>query len=622
MASLLVTHGYHFGVRFELLDITTIGRSSSCTIQLLDEKVSRLHATIYAEGDGFCIRDEGSSNGTGLNGELLLEPGVLQPGDEVAVGNNLLLYEPQLDIFRDRGGVGAVVLAASGDAHQISELGISASSSSDSLPFQPAGLLAAVARVVASSRATGFPWLLLEAMVRGVGAERAALIRMRDAGKQIQALLTYPAHSRVTIPRTLIDKVVEQGKGLRMDDSVTDLKIRGGRTRIETRLGASLCVPVMQRGRIEGILYLDTQVRGAFRSLPASVVEDMAILAYPRVLMGLKMPIGDEADVPALEEPVAESPAMRRVKEEAQRHAAGDAPVLLTGEHGTGREQLARYIHGRSSRRRGELVVVSCDALSEERAESAIFGHEKGVFAGEDVRHIGMIEKADSGTLLLREIGELPVPVQIKLLRAMQEKRFYRQGGARPVSCDVRVMATSRRDLTRMIRHEEFREDLFRTMMGQHIELPPLRDRGADLERIVGNLITRYNARSGETVLGLEAGARAVLEQHDWRGWNVAELERVIDTALVIAEEDRVPESTVREVIATLVDPSGMDEGFRLAEAIRDLEARRLSAAIRKARGRKSLAARILGLTREQLDRRFAEYGVTPAEELGQTHTH
>jgi len=621
VASLLVTHGYHFGVRFELLDVTTIGRSSSCTIQLLDEKVSRLHATIYAEGDGFQIRDEGSSNGTGLNGELLLEPGTLQPGDEVAVGNNLLLYEPQLDIHRDRGGVGAVVLAASGDSHQISELGISASSSSDSLPFQPAGLLAAVARVVASSRATGFPWLVLEAMVRGVGAERAAMIRLRDAGRHIQALLTYPAHSRVTIPRTLIDKVIEQGKGLRMDDSVTDLKIRGGRTRIETRLGASLCVPVMQRGRIEGILYLDTQVRGAFRSLPASVVEDMAILAFPRVLMGLKMPVGDESDLPPVEDLVSSSPAMRRVLEESQRHAAGDAAVLLTGEPGSGREQVARFIHGRSSRRRAEFVVVPCDALSEDRAESAIFGHEKGVFAGEDERSIGRIEKADSGTLLLREIGELPVPVQIKLLRAIQERRFYRQGGARPVSCDVRVMATSRRDLTRMIRHEEFREDLYRAMQGQHIEVPPLRDRADDIDRLIEQQITRYNARSGETILGLDAGARQLLEQHDWRGWNLIGLQRVIDAALVISEDDRVSEPDIREVLATLVDPSGMDEGLELADGIRTLETKRLSAAIRKARGRKSLAARILALNREQLDRRLAEYGVVPAEELGQTHT-
>ena len=618
LSFLLVTHGYHFGVRFDLADTCTIGRSSSCVIQLLDEKVSRVHVTITSGPEGYVVRDEGSSNGTGINGELMLEPTRLRPGDELAVGNNLLLFDPELQILRDRGGVGAVILTQEGEADSISEASGLTPDTADSIPFSPASLVTAVARVLASNRSTGFSWLLLEALARGVGAERAALLRVRGEGRMPQALLTFPAQSRVGVPKALVDRVLEREKPQRLEDSVSELKVRGGRTRIEARTGTSLCVPLTRRGRMEALLYVDSQVRRAFHSVPLPMVEDVATLALPVFFSSLGIP-GDDTPPPgAGEAPVAESLPMKQVVEAAESYAGNDRPVLLVGEAGSGREDIARYIHRRSNRRHAPFVALHCDALSLERMESELFGHEKGTFPDARFRRAGQFEEADGGTVFLRGVDELSLSVQAKLQRAMQEVRFYRQGGGRPVVSDARIIAGVRRDLTRKVRHEEFREDLYRALDEQSAQIPPLRERAPDLQILIARLFDRFNATANTKISSIEEGALEQLQRHPWRG-NLRELEQILRKALVLTTTDRVKTETVRQVLETQVDPVGVDQSLTLGQAIRGLESRLLIEAVVKAIGRKSHAAAILGISREDLDRKLAEYGIDLAREVGHT---
>ncbi len=615
---LLVTHGYHFGVRFALGDRVTIGRSSACTIQLLDEKVSRVHATLEADGDSYLLQDEGSSNGTGLNGELMLEPTRLEPGDELAVGNNLMLFDPTLEIFRDRGGVGAVVLADSGDLDAVAEASAVTPESMDSVPFSPANLVAAVSRVLASSRATGFSWLLIEALARGLGAERAALLRIRGDGREPQGLVTFPAQSRMGIPRALLQQALEREKPQRLDDAVTELKVRGGRTRIETRSGTALCVPLTRRGQVDAVLYVDSQVRRAFHGIPLALIEDTATLILPIFLQSLNIPLGDGPPADAGQSPVAESLAMKQVVEAAERFADNDRPVLLVGEAGAGREEIARYLHRRSDRRHGPFVAIHGDALARDRIESELFGHEKGTFPDARFRRSGGLEEADGGTLYLRGLDELPLAVQAKLQRMLQEGRFYRQGGGRPVVADIRLVAGVRRDLTRKVRHEEFREDLFHAIEGQTAELPPVRERGADLQALIARFFDRFNATADTEVSSIEEGALEQLQGHPWRG-NLRELDQVLRKVLVLTHGERVTEGTVRMVLETQVDAVGVDASLTLGQAIRGLESRLLVEAVVKATGRKSHAARILDISREELDRKLAEYGIDLAREVGHT---
>jgi DNA-binding NtrC family response regulator len=511
-----------------------------------------------------------------------------------------------------------VVIAEGGEPDQITEGGIATTSTGDHLSIQPASLQAAVARVMSSSRSSGFAWLLLEALVRGVGAERAAVLRLRGTSGPFQALLTYPAQSRVTIPRMLVEQVREQARGLRMDDGVVQLKIRSGRTRIETRLGSSMCVPLIRRSRVEALLYLDTQVRGAFRSTPMTMLEDLATTCYPALLAGLRVPLGGEASRRPVRRLIATSAAMKHTAEQAERCAASDMPYLIAGESGSGRDEVAAFVHQRSSRRDGPMVSLSCDSLPPERAESVMFGHEKGAFAGAGVRFRGAMEDADCGTLLLREIGDLPVPIQLKLLRSMQEGRFYRQGGSRPVHGDVRIVGATHHDLTRMIRDEEFREDLHYRLSRQQVDVPSLRDRPEDLEPLIARIMSQFNADLGLHLSGFEPGALEMLAAHRWRR-NVRELEHVLRRVLLLCKGDEMDAVSVEAVLSTQVDPGGVDETLELGQTIRRVESRVLIRAMSKAGGRKTRAAAFLGISRESLDRRIAEYGIDLARALGQT---
>ncbi|MCK6528878.1 sigma 54-interacting transcriptional regulator [Myxococcota bacterium] len=610
MSTLLVTHGHHFGVRYDLMERTTIGRSSSCSIQLLDEKVSRLHSTLYREDGHVWIRDEGSSNGTGVNGELLLEPRRLQAGDEIAVGNNLLLFDSDITILRDREGAGAVILSRIADATAVTEAGTGASP--DGVAFHTEGLIGALARALASPKERrASPWTVLEALVRGIGADRAALLRAPEEGEPLKAVATYPARGRVAVPQDLVERCLSEGKALRMDDAVSDLRIRAGRSVIESRIGSVLCIPVSRGGRVLALLYVDSQVRGAFRSLPVGVVEDLAVLLLPSLMEPSPQPAPAPPDA-AEDAPVSQSPAMHRLLKLARRYATSTATLLLTGESGTGKEVIARWIHHLGPRRERPFVAVNCGALPEALAESELFGHEKGAFTGAVLKRVGMFEQADRGTLLLDEVGDLPPPIQVKLLRALQEGRFYRVGGTRPVECDVRVIAATHRDLEEMVREGRFREDLFYRLNVLRLEVPPLRERIADIEPLVQRFVERFNARAGTAFRGFTPEAMGLLEAHPWPG-NVREIENFVERVMVLCEEDVVDADAVREQISEAGDGGGSALGDRplpLAAAVARLERQLVEAALRKAGGKKSHAARILGISRPTLDRKIEEYAL------------
>ena len=234
---------------------------------------------------------------------------------------------------------------------------------------------------------------------------------------------------------------------------------------------------------------------------------------------------------PGLASPVALSPAMREVMAAADDVAATPTTVLLLGESGTGKELLARYLHERS-RRPGAWVAVNCAALPGELLESELFGHERGAFTGASERRAGRFEQAQHGTLLLDEISELPLALQAKLLRVLQEREVDRVGGQRPLPIDVRVIATSNRDLGDMAHRGLFRADLFYRLSVFPLVLPPLRARSEDLEPIAATLLAEAARTFGRPVPRLDESAIAALAAHPFPG-NVRELRNVLERALV-----------------------------------------------------------------------------------------
>ncbi len=234
-----------------------------------------------------------------------------------------------------------------------------------------------------------------------------------------------------------------------------------------------------------------------------------------------------------VEQPVAEEVSSQRLLGMARRVAATDATALLLGESGTGKEVLARYIHQQSARRQGPFVAINCAAIPDNMLEAMLFGHEKGAFTGAHASSPGKFEQANGGTLLLDEISEMPLALQAKLLRVIQEREVERLGGRRAIALDVRLIATSNRDLQAAVRRGEFREDLFYRVSVFPLVWLPLRQRRADIPAIARSLLQRHLRKMGRPPARLSDAACVALAAHDWPG-NVRELDNVIQRALIL----------------------------------------------------------------------------------------
>ena len=233
------------------------------------------------------------------------------------------------------------------------------------------------------------------------------------------------------------------------------------------------------------------------------------------------------------------SRAIRELKDRIRRVAPTSSTVLITGESGTGKELVARSVHTHSTRRSRPFVAVNCGALPETRLESELFGHVRGAFTGAGSNKKGLIEVADRGTILLDEIGEMSPMMQVKLLRVLQERRFRRLGATRELDADIRVIASTNRDLGGMVREGTFREDLYYRINVIAVHIPPLRERREDVLPIAERAVQQFSQQMGKSITGLSAGARRTLGRYSWPG-NVRELENVIERAVALEDGDVV----------------------------------------------------------------------------------
>ena len=304
--------------------------------------------------------------------------------------------------------------------------------------------------------------------------------------------------------------------------------------------------------------------------------------------------------------PVAKSRAMRDVLELAERVAAADTTVLLGGESGTGKELLARYIHDRSRRPKGPFVAINCGALPEPLLESELFGHVRGSFTGAVADKKGLFEAAARGTLLLDEIAEAPPAIQVKLLRALQEREIRRVGATTSVRVDVRVLAASNRDLEQAVAQGEFRRDLYYRLNVITIVIPPLRDRREDIVSLARLFLDRHAAAQGKEIRAISAEALDLLTGYAWPG-NVRELQNVLERAVVLATCDRI---TVADLPPALRDGGASPGAGELTGplSLRELERRAILAALDRHHGNRTRTAKDLGISLHTLWRKLKGY--------------
>ncbi|MDB4966661.1 MAG: two component, sigma54 specific, transcriptional regulator, Fis family [Myxococcales bacterium] len=303
---------------------------------------------------------------------------------------------------------------------------------------------------------------------------------------------------------------------------------------------------------------------------------------------------------------VGQSLAMRRTLEVVQQAAPSMATVLLLGESGTGKELLARQIHDSSPRAARPFVPVNCAAIPEGILEGELFGYEKGAFTGAVARRDGRFALADGGTLFLDEIGEIPLSVQVKLLRVLQEGEVERLGG-KSQKIDIRLVAATNKDLRRAVADGSFREDLYYRLNVIAVNVPPLRDRRDDIPLLVDHFLARFRDKNGKLVSGCTRAALDVLTEHDWPG-NVRELENAMERAVVLTKATVIDvEDLPREVRGAppLQSGSGRALTFEIGTPLEDIEMRVIHETLRHTRGDKRLAAQLLGIATRTIYRKL-----------------
>jgi DNA-binding NtrC family response regulator len=339
----------------------------------------------------------------------------------------------------------------------------------------------------------------------------------------------------------------------------------------------------------------------AAQSIRDGAREFLPLPPDPDLIAAILLAASDEPHAP-----IVRDPAMLAVMRQAEQVARSDASVLITGESGTGKEVLARHIHKSSRRSNGPFIALNCAAIPENLLESELFGHEKGAFSGAVARRTGKFEAADGGTLLLDEISEMDLRLQAKLLRAIQEREIDRLGGNAPVRINVRILATSNRDLKAEIDGKRFREDLYFRLNVVNLRLPPLRERPADIPALAAHYARHYAEANGMPNLPLSAAALARLSAQAWRG-NVRELENTMHRAVLLASGHEIGPEAIDMPNAPQTQPNpGASTlvGRRMDDVERDLILQTLSHTL----GNRTHAAAILGISIRALRNKLRDY--------------
>ncbi len=310
---------------------------------------------------------------------------------------------------------------------------------------------------------------------------------------------------------------------------------------------------------------------------------------------------------------IGKSKPMQEIYEVIEKVAPSNASVLVEGESGTGKELVAKSIHYNSQRKNNPLVVVNCSAFAATLLESELFGHERGAFTGADFMKKGRFELSDKGTMFLDEIGELPKPLQVKLLRVLQEKTFERVGGTKPVPVDFRLIAATNKSLEQEVKTGRFREDLYYRLNVVQIVIPPLRERSEDILLLVKHFIKKHTNKHNSYNKALEINTEAVklLYDYQWKG-NVRELENIIERSIIFCQNNMITASDlplhIRQDMSSFLDLNGIPEDAGLTETLTAVEKRMIQNAMRLSKNVQTKAAQLLGIGKSNLNQKLKKF--------------
>lgn len=503
--------------------ITSVGSSENNDVVISARGVDESHALLQFDGQRFVFQSLTPSGESRVNGKKVRRE-VLDHGQELTLGSAKLRFQ-LFDIPED--------VASPEDAERVA-------SYAQILEFSRALLEEHDVEAMLSR--------MMDAIIELTGAERGFLMMMSEEGPEIRvarALDQSTLKDTISLySDSIVNAVIASRKPLIVSDALQDSAFSSSLSVVNLRLCSVMCVPLLYRGELLGLIYVGNnnivnlfteahaEALTVFAANAALIVRNAMVLQEVRDDNTRLRSTIDQLRFGAV---IGASDAMRAVFSQIERIAPTDISVLIYGETGTGKELIARELHERSSRAKGPFVAINCGAIPESLIESELFGHVRGAFTGATQSRGGKFQAANGGTLFLDEIGELPLHLQVKILRALQERVVTRVGDTKDEHVDLRVVAATNKDLAQAVQDGEFREDLLYRLNVITLTLPPLRERGEDVLLIARYLVDRYVREFNTPGRKIGADAANAIRRHRWPG-NIRQLENHIKRAIVLAE--------------------------------------------------------------------------------------
>ena len=575
------------GVRLTALfkPVTIVGSGPGCDIVLTSTGVAAAHAQLIFDGRDFSLEELDKHADIAINGKKKRRSRLVH-GDRVDLGSASLLFSMFDEPTRAAAEVpsdGADRIRSIAKLQEFSER-LMGTDSAEKL-FD--AMLAAVLEVTGAEK--GFV-MVLEEQVDGT---TKPVVRASHHARG-----EWSSGAEAALSDTIVSRVLETGKSLIVTDAQADAAFARSESVVALKLSSVMCAPLRYQGQTTGVIYVgNDRVKGLFQRAQLEVLSVFAAQASLLVQNALlvqslredKARLSSDLQNARFGEIVGSCASMLEVFRKLQRVATTDITVLITGETGTGKELIAREIHRRSTRANGPFVVINCGAIPENLIESELFGHARGAFTGAVQARPGKFQLADKGTLFLDEVGELPLSMQVKLLRAIQERIVTRVGESRGEPVDIRIVAATNRVLEDEIKAARFREDLYYRLNVVNLYLPTLRERGDDVLIIAKALLSKHALELNGKVNGFTPAALAAIRRNDWRG-NIRQLENRIRRGLVLCDRN-------------LLGPEDLDLGAQsegpilpLEKAKEEFQRRYVLEALERNGGNRTQTARDLGV--------------------------
>ncbi|AKF10415.1 sigma-54-dependent Fis family transcriptional regulator [Sandaracinus amylolyticus] len=563
--------------------LTSIGRAGGNDIPIDDRSLAEYHAQIVFDGREFNLNEVDRDGEILINGKKKRRCKI-QHADRLTLGGVELVFsafDESVDRDAPEGDADASVAAELSGLRKLHELSM---------------------RLMQSRSMQEQLELLMDTVLEATHASKGFLVLLENGETKISVarhLAGRPLpEAEQLLSDSIVKKVLESRQPLIVSDAVNDTFFGASQSVMNLQLASVMCAPLIAQGQLLGLIYVgNDSVRGLFEESSLDVLTIFAsqaslLLQNAMLLDQLRSDrdqLAEQLNERRFGDIVGTNPSLVEVFRKVEKVASTDISVLITGETGTGKELIAREIHRRSPRHAGPFVVVNCGAIPENLMESELFGHVRGAFTGAIATRQGKFQAAHGGTLFLDEIGEMPQPLQVKLLRALQEKVVVKVGDTKVERVDIRVVAATNRNLEDEIRKSTFREDLYYRLNVVNLHLPPLRERGDDVLILAKFFLAKYAEELNPKVKGFTPNALIAIRKYEWPG-NIRQLENRIKKAIVLCDK-------------TLVGPEDMDlfpEALQpimtLTQAREDFQRRYILEVLERNNGNRTKTARDLGV--------------------------